>query len=346
MAQLVLGLVVGNNSSGVATTNDDSCAFGRGFDAVVEKSLGAACEIGELEHTSRSVPEDGLGFQDGIAVKFARFYTNVETQPAIGNAFLVSGGASISVFVEFVSGDVVNGEYNFDVPALGLFNQRGNLLRAGFVEERVADGDIFQGLFEGKGHTTSDDEGVDLVKHVLDELDLIGDLCTTEDSEEGAFGRFESLGEVLELLLHEETSSALRKLDTDHAGVSTVSSTESVIDVDVAEGGQTLAEFLDLGLVGLDLVALLVLGGTFFFDVEAKVLEKDDGAFWCLVDGLFDVRPNAIGEELDLAAKLLGDLLGYGLERIFFHDLSIRTSEVGHENHDLGLLVDGILDGG
>lgn len=176
-----------------------------------------------------------------------------------------------------------------------------------------------------------------LVKHVFDELDLIGDLCTTKDSEEGACGRFESLGEVLELLLHEETSSALRKLNTDHTRVSTVRGTEGVIDVDVAEGGQALAELLDLGLVGLDLVALLVFSGTLFFDVEAKVLEKDDGALRSLVDGLFDIRSNALGDELNLAAKLLGDLLGYGLERIFFHDLPIRTSEVGHENHDLGL---------
>lgn len=54
VAQLVLGLVVGDESSRVATTNDDSCAVGRGFDAVIEKSFGAVRERRQFEHTRRS----------------------------------------------------------------------------------------------------------------------------------------------------------------------------------------------------------------------------------------------------------------------------------------------------
>lgn len=33
--------------------------------------------------------------------------------------------------------------------------------------------DIIQSLLEGESHTTADNQGIDLVKHVLNQLDLI-----------------------------------------------------------------------------------------------------------------------------------------------------------------------------
>lgn len=50
-------------------------------------------------------------------------------------------------------------------------------------------------------------------------------------------------------------------------------------DVDVTEGGEALSEFLDLFLVGLDLLTGFVDTFSFFLDVESQVLKEEDGAF-------------------------------------------------------------------
>ena len=72
-------------------------------------------------------------------------------------------------------------------------------------------------------------KSTDFIEHVVNELDLVRDLGTTQDGQEGALGLLEGLGEVVELLLDEETGSLLGKVDTDHGAVSTVGSTESVV---------------------------------------------------------------------------------------------------------------------
>lgn len=90
---------------------------------------------------------------------------------------------------------------------------------------------VVEDLLEGEGHATTDDEGVDLVQHVFDKLDLVGNLGTTEDSKERSLGALENLGEVLELLLHEETSGTLGELNADHGGVGSVGGSEATISV-------------------------------------------------------------------------------------------------------------------
>ena len=134
--------------------------------------------------------------------------------------------------------------------------------------------DVVEDLLEGEGHSTADDESVDLVEHVLDKLDLVRDLGTAEDGKERSLGALENLGKVLELLLHEESGGSLRKLHANHRRVSSVSSAETgvsatqarlglylrIVDVDCAEGGQVLPELLDLGRVGCTSAADLTQG--------------------------------------------------------------------------------------
>ena len=87
------------------------------------------------------------------------------------------------ILVELVGGDVVDGEDELDVVLLGLVNERLNVLRTSLVKERVADlqqsrssaqdrevgydrsythSDALEHLGEGEGHTTADDQDVDL----------------------------------------------------------------------------------------------------------------------------------------------------------------------------------------
>jgi hypothetical protein len=144
-----------------------------------------------------------------------------------------------------------------------------------------------------------------LIQHVLNELDLIGDLSTAEDGQERSFWALKRLGEELKLLLDEETSSTLGELDADHAGVCTVCRTKCVVDVHIAEFGQVRAELLDFGRVSLGLVSSLVLYGALLLDMEAKVLKQDDRPIRSICDGLLDLRAHAVFDEGDG----LGDLL-------------------------------------
>ena len=347
VAELVLDLVVGGNGSGVTTTDDDGLAGGGGLEGGVHGLLGAVGELLHLEDTGRTVPQDGLGLVDGSLVELDGLLAAVETHPAVGDAGLVGGGGGVGGGAEGVGGDVVDGQDELDVVLLGLLHEAGDLLGAGLVEERVANADALEGLLEGEGHAAADDEQVDLVEQVVDQLDLVADLGAAEDGEEGTLGRLESLGEVVELLLHEEAGGLLGEVDADHGAVGAVGGAEGVVDEDVAERGEALAELLDGGLVGLDLVALGVLAAALLLGVEAQVLEEHDAAVGGLVDGLLGSLTHAVVGEGDLlAAEELLELSNDGLEGVFAVGLAVGAAEVGHQDNGLGAIVDGILDGG
>lgn len=230
MAELVLNTVLLGDGGSVTTTDDDDLAvLLDSVDDGVEGGLGAVGELLELEDTGGTVPEDGLGLSDGLLVELDGLLTAVKSLPAVGDTVLVGGVASVGVLVELVGGDVVDGEDELDTLLLGLLDKVADSLGTGLIEEGVSDGDVLEGFLEGESHTTADDEGVDLVKEIVNELDLVGDLGTTEDGKEGALRLLKGLGEVLELLLDEETGGLLGEVDTDHGGVGTVSSAESVV---------------------------------------------------------------------------------------------------------------------
>lgn len=187
--------------------------------------------------------------------------------------------------------------------------------------------------------------GTHLVEEVLDELDLVRDLCAAEDGEEGPLGLLEDLGKVLELLGHEEPGRLLREVDADHGRVGAVRRPERVVDKDVAELGEARAELLDLLRVRLGLVAVLVLGRALLLDVEAQVLEEEDVAVLGVGDALLRLGADALGEERDrLAREEALELGGDGLERVLCDGRAVGAAEVRHEHDRLGALVDGVLD--
>jgi len=229
VAQLVLDSVLGSNSSGVTTTDDDNLALGRGLDSSIEGSLGAAGKVLKLENTGGAVPENRLGLVNGLLVQLDGLLAAVETHPPVGDTLRVGGLAGRGVGGELVGGDVIDGEDELDVVVLGLLDQLLDELGAGLVEERIADGDVVERLLKGEGHTAADDEGVDLVEEVVDELDLVRDLGAAEDGEEGPLGGLEGLGEVVELLLHEVAGCLLGELNAYHGGVGAVGGAEGVV---------------------------------------------------------------------------------------------------------------------
>ena len=200
-----------------------------------------------------------------------------------------------------------------------------------------------------------------MVQHVLNELDLVGDLGTTEDGKERSLGALEDLRKVLELLLHEETGGSLGELNADHRGVGSVGGSEAVVrnvlsrskrsradsrvvDVDCAKSGEVLTELLNLGRVGLDLlVALLALA--LLLDVESQVLKEEDLAVLAGENSLLDVLSDTVVEEGDFASEKFRKLGGDGLEGVLWVGGSVGSAEVGHENDRLGSVVKGVLDG-
>lgn len=229
VAQLVLNTVLGSNSSGITTTDDDDLARLSSLNSSIKNSLGAVSEGVELEDTWGTVPDDSLGLSDSLLVELDGLLGAVKTHPAVGDTLRVNDLSGLSVGSELIGDDEVAGQDDLDVVGLSLLHELGDELGAGLVEDGVADLGAGDDLLEGEGHAATDDEDVDLVEEVVDELDLVGDLGTTEDGEEGTSGVLKGLAEVLELLLHEETRGLLGDLDTDHGGVSTVGSTEGVV---------------------------------------------------------------------------------------------------------------------
>lgn len=172
-----------------------------------------------------------------------------------------------------------------------------------------------------------------LVQHVVDQLNLVRDLGSTENGQEWPVRSLKSLGEELELLLDEETGSSLGEFDTDHAGVSTMGSTEGIVDVDITELGEALTESGDCGGVSLGLGTVLVLDGTLLLDVETQVLEENDGSRGSGVYCFFDIGADTVVEEYDRLSDETLEFGGDGFQREFGDDLSIGASEMGHQDN-------------
>jgi len=71
---------------GVAAADDRGGAVGGGFGDGCGHGLGGAGELLEFKHAGRSVPDDGLGAEDGLAVEFDGLRAGIEAAPTVRNA--------------------------------------------------------------------------------------------------------------------------------------------------------------------------------------------------------------------------------------------------------------------
>ena len=88
-------------------------------------------------------------------------------------------------------------------------------------------------------------------------------------------------------------------VNADHGGVSSMGSSEGVIDVDVPKGSKLLSEIGNLSFVGFDLLAILDTLA-FFLKVVPEILKKEDLSVGWLRDGLLDFLANAVIKEFHL----------------------------------------------
>jgi len=60
MTELLFCLVVGNDGSGITTSNDNSGTVGGSLNVGIKERFRARGKVGELKDTSRTVPKDSL----------------------------------------------------------------------------------------------------------------------------------------------------------------------------------------------------------------------------------------------------------------------------------------------
>ncbi len=89
MAQLILLPGIRNKRCRISTTYDHGRPVLRSFDASFKQRIRSLCEGWELEDPCRTVPQDGLGFQNGLCEDLVRFGSAVETLPVGGDTSLV-----------------------------------------------------------------------------------------------------------------------------------------------------------------------------------------------------------------------------------------------------------------
>lgn len=113
---------------------------------------------------------------------------------------------------------------------------------------------IVNDLQEGVGHSSSDDNLVDLGNQRLNNLDLVLNLGTSQNSDKWALRIFQNHAKIVEFLLEKETG-ALLKVYTDHGGMDTMGSSKSIVDEDITETSKLGAEYSNFCIISLGLVS-------------------------------------------------------------------------------------------
>jgi hypothetical protein len=297
----------------------------------------AAGEGGHLEDAHGSVPDDGAGFGDLVLKDRDGLGADVEGHPLFGEGTFAGEGLGLGVRGELVGEDVVYRQKEADTFGLRLFQSGfGDFDLVGFDEGFA--GALALGVEEGVGHAAADDDGVSLVEKIVDDLNLVGDLGSADDGDEGLVGFGEGFAEVSEFFLHQQAGGG----DFDEVGdafgggVGAVGAAEGVVDVDVAERGESFREGRVVGL---------------FFGVEAEVLEQEGLAGFEVGGHLAGDDADAVGgegyvlvvaEDVVEQATKMGDK---GSEAHGVDGLALRAAEVRAEDH-LGLVAESVLDGG
>ena len=323
-AQLLAG------SRAVAAAHD---GHGVGVGQRLGNSDGALRQGGVLKHAHGAVPHHSLGSLGGVGKELAALLADVETLHVVGDGV---GGHGLDVdgavngIGEGGGDDGVHGQEELDALGLGLGHHFLAVVDLLGVEEGLAHG-IALGGQEGVGHAAADDEGIHLFEEVVDDVELVGDLGAAEDGHEGTLGIGQSLAHDADFLLDEVAADGGQIVGhTGGGGVGAVGGAEGVVDKDIGQGGQLLAQ---LGIV---------LGLALF---KAGVLQEHDLAVLQGGSlGLGVLTGHILGHD-DGLTQQLAQAVSHDLQAQLGLVLALGLAHVGAED-DLGAVVDEILDGG
>ena len=226
-----------NCSRAVAAADDGDCA------ALCQRlchSLGAGGKLIELEHAHRSVPDDGARALYGVGEQLDGPRAAVHAHEAVGDVALAEDG--LGICGELGCAVVVNGQQELDALGFCLCDHFLCVVDAVCLEQALAYLVALR-LLEGVSHAAADDDSVSLLKEVVDDVYLIGDLCAAEDSDEGALGIVKSLAHDGQLLVDEQTR-VCRQVSCDACGgsVCSVHGAECIGNKDLCHIGQSLCK--------------------------------------------------------------------------------------------------------
>mmetsp|Transcript_24291 Transcript_24291/g.76681 ORF Transcript_24291/g.76681 Transcript_24291/m.76681 type:complete len:426 (-) Transcript_24291:71-1348(-) len=343
---LVLSVILLAGRGRVATANDGDGARAGGGHNRIHEGFGANLEFRHLEDAHGAVPDNGLGLINSLFVRRHGLLTAVKAHETIGDTLLLCGSLDLTVLAKLGGDGEVHRQDDLNSQVLRLLHDVGNDLRALLVIEGRADGHVVADLQEGVGHAAANDHLVDLVQHVHDELDLVADLGTTQDGEDGLRRGFQDLRKGVELLGHQTAGALYVKTLANHGAVRAVGGAKGVVAVDVRELADGRAELGDLVLVRLHLVALRVHALALLLDMKAQVLQQEDRAGRRIRAGRLDLSAAAVRQEGHRLPKLLLHDLGHRRQRVLVHLATVWPAQVRGENHGLGAALQDALDGG
>ena len=301
--------------------------------------LGAGCKNRVLEDAHGAVPNDGLCFFHSVGIEGNGLGPNVSAFAVCRNLVCIYNNSRNVCLVdgirELVDGDDIDRKKKLLAVLLCLLHHLLAVVHLRLVEEGLADL-IALGLEEGVSHAAANDQGIALLQKIINDIQLVSNLCTAEDGNERTNRVLNRIAQEVDLLLH-EVADYVRTVDelsnADIGAVSPVSGTESVVYEDIGQRSQVPGEgFAVFGLLR----------------TETGILKKDDVAVLhsincCAGIWTYDLR---VGSKLDGLAEELGKPLsnrgkGLGLLVLF----RLYLTEMGAEN-DLAAIGNKLLDGG
>mmetsp|Transcript_57446 Transcript_57446/g.136768 ORF Transcript_57446/g.136768 Transcript_57446/m.136768 type:complete len:436 (-) Transcript_57446:19-1326(-) len=345
VGHLVLRAVLLAGRRGVPAADDGDHSLASGLHHGVHQLLGAALKLRHLEDAHGAVPNDGLGLSHRLGVALNGGGAAVQAHEALGDSGRQRGRLDLSVLAELGGANKVRGQHDLHALGLRLLHDLRHDLRALLVEEGVADAHAVQDLDEGEGHAAADDHGIHLVKHVLDELNLVTHLGASQDGADWVHRAVQHLRKGLQLLGYQEAGALHGVALAHHGAVPAVRRAEGVAAVNIRQLRQRGTELLGLLLVGLDLVSVLVHTLALFLYVVAAVLQQDHRARRRARALLLHLRADAVLQEGHRLRQLLLQALGHRLQGVLGHGAAIRASQVGTEHHRAAALIQAVLDG-
>lgn len=136
----------------------------------------------------RSIPYDCLCSSDSISVDLFGLFTSVQTEPSLGDLSLEIVWLSRALLGQSCSADEIDGEVDLDTLLFCFGEDFIDDLVASFIEKGFSNIDVMHLLQESESHASSDDHFVNFGEHVPDQLDLVGNLGSSENDEEGSLG--------------------------------------------------------------------------------------------------------------------------------------------------------------
>mmetsp|Transcript_31735 Transcript_31735/g.72414 ORF Transcript_31735/g.72414 Transcript_31735/m.72414 type:complete len:315 (-) Transcript_31735:315-1259(-) len=310
MSDLVLSIVVLARSGSVTSTNDGDdpilCACNHG----IHKTLGADLERLHLKHANWAIPNHRLCLLHCGCIRLNRLWPTIQAHHATRDATLQSSRGDLAILTELGGSDEVTRQDDFYPFCLCLLHDFWHNLRTLLVKERVANLHVVGHLEEGVCHATTNDHHVHLVQQVLDELDLVANLGSSQYAQNWLGRCLKHLGEGIQLLGHKESRALHWKAVAHHGAVIAVSSSESITAEHIAQLGEALTELLDGLLVSFHFVPLRVYAFALFLQVETHILKQNDGAWSGIRTSLLHLLTCAVCKESHWLAHLLLDYLG------------------------------------